>query len=172
MGLKPYDPLSPSKLAEYLEVDLLTPKEVANTDPAHLKQLLEVDVDGWSAMTLATNGKNTVIFNPKHSAGRQASDIMHELAHLLAKHDRSKLIISPTGDILRSFDEKQEDEANWLGGCLLLPRDALLNVKRNRMTDQQIIERYGVSAALLSWRVRGTGVDRQISRTGERRVRV
>jgi Zn-dependent peptidase ImmA (M78 family) len=67
-----------------------------------------------------------VIFNPRKSDGRKASDIVHELAHLILGHDPAKVVFSEDGQIAtRTFDQKQEDEANWLAWALLLPREAL-----------------------------------------------
>jgi len=37
------------------------------------------------------------------------------------------MFMSPnSGMALRTHNEEQEEEANWLAGCLLLPREALL----------------------------------------------
>ncbi len=66
-----------------------------------------------------------VIYNPAHSPARQASDIAHKLAHIILEHDPAKMVLSQDGTIvMRSFNEKQEEEANWLAWSLLLPRCA------------------------------------------------
>ena len=52
---------------------------------------------------------------------------MHEMAHLICKHKPAELV--PVGGFpfsLREYDAVQEEEANWLGACLQLPRPALL----------------------------------------------
>ena len=55
----------------------------------------------------------TVIYNGKNSKGRQSSDIVHELAHVILDHEPCQGILSMDGEIaMRSFDAKQEDEAN------------------------------------------------------------
>jgi Zn-dependent peptidase ImmA (M78 family) len=64
----------------------------------------------------------------------------------------------------RTFDQKQEDEANWLGWGLLLPREALMAARRSRMVNAQIAEAYGVTERLVSYRVQLTGVDVQLRR--------
>jgi len=36
--------------------------------------------------------------------------------------------------VMRSYNQEQEEEANWLAWALLLPREALLSLKRRRAT--------------------------------------
>jgi len=116
LGLNSNDALDPRDLVECLGVRLCTPRDIPGVPKAVLVQLLEKDPWGWSAVSLVIKGRPLVIYNPKHSAGRQASDIVHELAHIILDHDPGKLIMSQDGRmVMRSYDRKQEEEANWLG---------------------------------------------------------
>ncbi|CAJ2772348.1 Domain of uncharacterised function (DUF955) [Burkholderia pseudomallei] len=63
--------------------------------------------------------------------------------------------------LLKAYDKEQEEEADWLAGVLLLPRDALVHVKRQGMTDEDVITNYGVSKRMYTYRVSMTGVSRQ-----------
>lgn len=171
LGLQSHEPLDPRVLAAHLGVRLLTPFEIIGLPPEDLCQLLERDPSGWSAVTVSVDGHNTVIYNPKNSLGRTASDIAHELAHLLLSHRPATLILSPDGNtVMRSFDAKQEDEASWLAWCLLLPRQALIRSAAQRLTVKQIAESFGVSEKLAAFRFAKTGVQLQFSRTGARRA--
>jgi Zn-dependent peptidase ImmA (M78 family) len=90
---------------------------------------------------------------------------MHELSHILLSHEPSKIILSPKVSIaLRDYNENQEDEAAWLAGCLLLPREALLFIRRNGMNDEETLEKYRVSRDLLKYRMNVTGVNYQAGR--------
>jgi Zn-dependent peptidase ImmA (M78 family) len=110
--------------------------------------------------------------NPTNSAARESTDIMHELSHLLRNHEPSQIILSSTGNFaMRSFDAKQEDEANWLGGALLLPRIVLVECMEAGMTSAEIADRHGVSMALTDYRLRMTGVERQFALRKPRRAR-
>jgi hypothetical protein len=52
------------------------------------------------------------------------------------------MFMSPnSGLALRTYNEDQEQEADWPAGCLLLPRDALLTI---RETDY-LMERFAQS---------------------------
>jgi hypothetical protein len=64
--------------------------------------------------------------------------------------------------LLRDYDKKEEEEADWLSGCLLVPRDALISIKRRRLDDGDACLEYGVSQRMLSWRVATTGIRRQV----------
>ncbi len=90
---------------------------------------------------------------------------MHELSHLIRDREPSQIILSATGEFaMRSFDPKQEDEANWLNGTLLLPRDALMQCRQVGNTSEQIAQQYGVSTSLTNYRLRVTGIEQQFSR--------
>jgi Zn-dependent peptidase ImmA (M78 family) len=157
--------LPPADLATYLEVRLWTPADIPGLPQEVLSTLLEDDPQGWSAVTQTIDDLVTVIYNPRHSSGRRASNIVHELSHVLLDHEPSKLILSADGTlVLRTFDTSQEDEASWLSGCLLLPRESLLRAARRKAMPEEIAEQFGVSEALTKYRIQITGVARQIGR--------
>jgi Zn-dependent peptidase ImmA (M78 family) len=65
--------------------------------------------------------------------------------------------------ILRDYNPDLETEADWLGGCLLLPREALALIKRDDISDFEACETYSVSQELLTYRVNMTGINRQLA---------
>jgi Zn-dependent peptidase ImmA (M78 family) len=69
-----------------------------------------------------------------------------------------------SGMALRTHNEEQEEEANWLAGCLLLPREALVTIRRMGYSDEEACSEYGVSPAMLRFRLNITGVDVQLRR--------
>ena len=112
----------------------------------HLAQLLQKDISGWSAVTVVTESDSIIIYNPAHSQGRIASDIAHEVAHLILEHEPTKLVLSQDGGlVMRSFNAKQEEEANWLGWCLLLPREALVSSLKRQLSVTEIADSFGIS---------------------------
>lgn len=157
-------------LAEYLDVTLCTPHDIPGMPKDTLDQLLERDPWGWSAVTQVIGQRMTVIYNPRHSPGRRASNIAHELAHVLLEHEPGKVILSPDGSIaMRTFDAKQEEEAGWLAGCLLLPRVALLRAARAGQSAGQIGDDYAVTEVLAEYRLRICGVTAQVRAASARR---
>lgn len=171
LGLAQDDPLDLSELARCLDVDLWTPYDVPGLPKDVLNQLLKQDPWGWSAVSLVSDSRGLVIYNPRKSKGRQASDITHELAHFILDHEPSTMILSHDGGIaMRTFDRKQEDEANWLAWCLLLPREALVWAKRARLSTAGIAARFGVAEVLVTFRLKVTGVEFQLGRRSLRRA--
>ena len=165
LGLSATEPLDARLLATHLRVRLVSPHDYPDLDPDIRSQLLERDPAGWSAATLSVGDASIVVFNPRHSPGRQASDIIHELAHIMLEHDPSTVVFSEDGQMAtRTFDQKQEDEASWLGWTLLLPRDALVAARRARLSVPAIARAYGVSETLVRYRLRVTGVEFQMKR--------
>jgi hypothetical protein len=165
LGLYPTDPLPPQSLADHLGVILWTPKNVPGLPEEIMNRLLRTDPRGWSAVSIQVEKTRLIIFNPTTSKGRQTNDITHELAHILLEHPPTTVILSADFNIaMRTFDQKQEDEANWLAGCLLLPREALVFARQRKWTNEMIAEKYNVSRTLATYRTNMTGVNLQFSR--------
>ena len=159
LGLKPDDRLDPRLLAEHLGITVLQPSAIPGLSQKSLTQLLETDRDGWSAITLRQDTRSLIVLNTAHSAARQVSDLMHELAHILLAHTPSRVDV--TVDmylLLRTHDHAQEDEANWFAGCLLLPRPAVLDIHRRKEPAPDAAKRYGVSVEMMNYRLQVTGV--------------
>lgn len=163
LKLPPTAPLSPSKFAEILGVRLLFPNQLGDLPKEVSARLTSVHSDCWSAITVATGKRPLIIYNPDHSPARQASDLMHEMAHILLNHEPSRVFITPkSGAALRTHDQTQEQEANWLCGCLLLPREALIAIRRQGLSVAEACKRFGVSHDMFRYRMNVTGVNRQV----------
>ncbi|MDQ3816578.1 MAG: ImmA/IrrE family metallo-endopeptidase [Acidobacteriota bacterium] len=168
LSLRPEDPLDPMALAGHLGVVVWTADQVPGLDPACLGVLIEKDPESWSAITLCTGAKDLIIVNPAHDGGRRASDIMHEIAHILIGHDPARVDVTEDGLLmLSSYDKQQEEEAKWLSGCLLLPREALLLIRRRRMDPETAARSYGVSGQMLTFRQRVLNLVPQPLRTSK-----
>ena len=61
-------------------------------------------------------------------------------------------------------DREQEEEANWLAGCLLLPRAVLLREARKGMDAESIAAKHGVSTQMAHFRLNASGVLIQLAR--------
>lgn len=153
LNLRAHEPLLARKLTKHHQVLVTTPELIPDMTVAHICQLLEVDESGWSAVTVHGKGQRVIIHNPTHSAGRQESNLVHEMSHLIRDHQPTKLITIPGSPfVLRTYDHEQEQEADWLAGCLKLPREALLWAVRRGMGDASIADHFRASFRLVQYR--------------------
>ncbi len=168
LGLNKVAPLPAASLAEHLGVQLWSPQDIHGLSSEALQQLGK-DKDSWSAVTVAFDGTEAVIYNNRHAKNRQSSDIMHELSHIILNHKPIEMMLfSKDLDIvLRDYDEDAEEEAIWLSGCLLLPREALLHIRKQMMDELTATDTYQVSSTLLRFRMNMTGVGRQMRAISE-----
>jgi Zn-dependent peptidase ImmA (M78 family) len=167
LGLRPEAPLNPHLLAANLGIQVLTPHKIPNLSATAIETLLKNDgktPSCWSAVTLVVGAKTIVILNSSHSLGRQSNDLAHELAHRIRSHETHSMEVSSDGIMLISeYDKLQEAEADWLAGCLLLPREALVKIQSNKTDSEDAAQMFGVSVKMLKYRLSMTGVARQFA---------
>jgi len=164
------DRLDPIALAKHLGVTVWSVDDVPGVDPSAIVVLKERDPTSWSAISLQVEDHHVVVLNSTHSAARTASNLMHELSHIILEHKPGRVDVSGNGLLLSTYVKQQEDEANWLAGCLLLPRDVLFHIRQRRLTSEDAQREYGVSQDMLQFRLRVTGVDRQLERAFKRKT--
>jgi Zn-dependent peptidase ImmA (M78 family) len=156
-----FDPLI---LARHLGVLILDFAELKISDSAR-SQLLKDDSDSWSGMTLRDGDVVAIVLNPVHAPTRRSNTLMHELSHVVLKHVPARVDVSDSGLLLLShYADDAEAEADWLAAALLLPRDALVSLRRRGESAAAIASSFGTSEQLCEWRLRMTGVDTQIRR--------
>lgn len=159
LGIRAVHHIDPEVLAKLLGVEVRAGDELIPRD--RFSRLEEVQPGSFSACTLSPSANRVVVvYNPLSSPSRRASDLAHELAHILLNHSLGRL--DKLGDIsFFTCDPVQEEEAAWLAGCLLLPRPLLLSEIRKGSGANEIAEKYGVSQRLAQYRLNVTGVLRQ-----------
>jgi Zn-dependent peptidase ImmA (M78 family) len=155
-------PLCPWQYAAHRSVVVMTPDDLA-LDPADKHHLTIAEPESWSGFTIREGDAKAIVVNSGHSKSRQTSTLMHEMAHIDLKHIPNRVEVGPDGMLLLSdYSRAQEDEADWLAGALLLPRKALFRLRSRGASTDDIAREYGVSDQLCTWRLRMTGVDRQL----------
>lgn len=167
LALTKIAPLHFEVLAGHLGIFLWSLHQIQGLSTEALHTLSGIERSNWSAIAISFNGRDAIIYNPTHSLCRQSSDIMHEISHILIGHKPATVLLSQEGAMaLRAFNRQDEDEANWLSGCLLLPRPALVRIKKSGLDHRTICEEYRVSGDLLTFRLNVTGVNQQMRRRG------
>ncbi|MBD2215292.1 ImmA/IrrE family metallo-endopeptidase [Nostoc linckia FACHB-104] len=152
VGVRAFEALPAETLATKLGATLLTPDQVPRAEAQQITLLLASDE--WSAAIISYSPL-CIVCNPRHATTRRESNLMHEIAHLLLKHQ-------PVGfDTVTGQPKRQqnnEDEATFLGGCLQIPKRGLLWATQRKMLLPQIAAHFGASEAMVQFRSNVTGV--------------
>lgn len=155
MGLTQVDGLDAVKLAEHVGATVRCADELTTRDK--LEALEELQPGAFSACTFQIGTRHYIVYSPLSTLGRRQSDLAHEVAHLLLKHELKE--IQQLGPLtFYSCDPHEEQEANWLAGCLLLPRSLLVRAARQGLDAAAIAEKFVVSEQMANYRLRATGV--------------
>lgn len=172
LGIDLDQALDPKQLASYLGILVWRPEDVPGLSEEKLRQLTVKDPDGWDAVTLLVNGSRLTIINSADPQTRQNNSVAHELAHIILDHKPGRIDVSEQGLLLlNTFDKEQEEEANWLAGAILVPREGLLMVYRQLRNAAATARQFEVSSKLVNWRLRMTGVLAQMQRAAKWRGR-
>ena len=166
MDLAPGDSMKALNLARHIGCVVHAADELV--DVVKLERLKLIQDDAFFACTFKIPGnRHAIVYNPLMSARRRNSDIAHEVSHIVLDHRLSRL--ERLGEVaFLSCDKRQEEEAAWLSGCLLLPRPALIHDLSKGMASTTIADRRNLSTSMVDYRVRVTGVERQLA---ARRIR-
>ena len=159
IGINSAQSVDPETLADLLGVEVRAGDELIPRE--RFVELENIQNDAFSACTIQpTPDRTVVVYNPVSAKSRQKSDLAHELAHILLEHSLSR--IERLGDVtFLSCDSVQEEEANWLSGCLLLPRALLLAEVRKGSSAGDIAWECGVSERMVRFRLNVTGAIKQ-----------
>lgn len=149
MGLSPIDPIDPFAICDFFDVEVI---RMSNLDCDHSSFVAD-EQSCFSAMTVPYGLRTAIVHNDTHHPLRQRSNICHELAHLFLGHQH----VPPLNeDGERAHDGGIEAEANFLGGCLLMPNEAARHVLSDGLVARAQLM-YGVSKPMLDYRLRVSG---------------
>lgn len=154
-------PLSMRKLAGHLGIMVAKPSKVPGLPENHLQTLCNGSRSGWSALCMKIPTGHLILYNESHSIARQESDLAHEIAHVIRQHKPENFVEVAQGvQLLSGYDKEQEAEAEWLGSCLQLPKDALVNSMFRGLSVSKIAELFGASEAMVNFRLNSSGAKR------------
>lgn len=158
MGLTPISPIDPVLVCVHFDIRLIPLSEIEPDSP-----FLGSENSAFSAVTVPCGVETAIVHNDSHHPNRQRSNVCHELAHCFLGHECTPPL-TESGE--RARDGGIEAEANHLAGVLLVPNEAAQHIVRTGLISQaQTI--YGVSMAMLNYRLRVSGAHR----IHERRMR-
>ena len=167
LGLAALDALDPLVLAEHLDVPVTPLSDFRSEAPGAVHHLQRIDLEAFSAVTVFAGSKRNIVHNDAHSAGRQASNVAHELGHALLLHEPTP----PLDDRgCRLWNQNIEDEAQFLGGALLITEDATLWIVRSGLSLSEAASRFDVSERMVTYRLNMTGARKRVERARGFRV--
>jgi Zn-dependent peptidase ImmA (M78 family) len=154
MGLGLVEALDPRQLAGHRQIRVVTLASFAAVIGEDVEHLLVTDSACFSAATVIRDERVMIVYNESHAQGRCANSIAHELSHVILGHPATNAF-DAFGN--RNFPKSLEDEATWLAGCLLVPKEAIISVLSLHDNDlERAAGHFGVSLQLLRWRMNAT----------------
>lgn len=148
LGLTPTCRLDPRLLAERHGIRVVELSKLPGVSEEERALLMTRDTKDLSALLIGEAGQAILVVNDSHTPERQANSMCHEVAHVLLGHSTGP-IVDEAG--VRVYPERQEAEADWLAGALLVPVQGLRRLYP-KDTRPQIEQNFGVSQELLRWR--------------------
>lgn len=160
MGLREYDHVSAQQLADHVDARLVSGDKLVDIERLH--ELERLQAYSFSAATFDIKGTTVIVTNPIRSSGRLASDIAHEVSHIILKHELGE-VRELAGMPFRTCEPDEEEQATNLGATLLLPRPLLRRAAVQGLTPEEIAAKNGTTVELARWRYNTTGVARQVA---------
>jgi len=167
LGLRALDRLDPWVLAAHLEIPVIPLSDYESDAPLAVEHFGSTETGAFSAATVFLGSRRTIVHNDSHSPGRQSSNLTHELGHGLLLHEPTPAI-DDRG--CRLWNQSIEDEAQWLAGALLITEDAALWIARGNTTVPEAAAHFGVSEAMVTYRLNVTGARTRVARGAHLRI--
>lgn len=162
LGLRVKDYLPPRILAEAMQAQIIDPASL-DIPSKILDTLLYHRESEWSALGAFVNDKPLIFVNSSHPRTRIEASIMHELAHFILKHEPMGAI-NYFGLPLTRYDKNQEEEAEFLGGCLQIPEECLFPLFAfKKYTIQKLANHFHCSKQVARMRYNQEGIKYRVA---------
>lgn len=154
-------PLDPFELARYANLMVVSFDQLVGLSEATIAELLGNSKDAWSggaASKTLPDGQKLIILNPTHGKNRHAATLMEEISHVFLGHQPSRLSIETQDEkgnaLSRDYNAAIEEEAYATGAAALLPYRGIKYYVERGKTIAEIASHYGVSRALVEYRIK------------------
>lgn len=151
LGLTATEPVDPFVICKHFDIQVI---RLSDLDPD--SHFLGAGQSLFSAVTVPRGLDIAIVHNDAHHPYRQNSNVCHELAHCFLGHECSPPL---TEEGERARKSGLEAEANFLAGSILIPNAAALHILKAGL-GPEAQEHYGVSNAMLHYRLRVSGAEK------------
>lgn len=161
LALEPIDPFDPYALAAAHGIDVYSFDGLRGFGMG-LEAFGHFTVDdssAWSAALVPFGTARIILENESHASVRRRSNIAHELGHFLLEHPFHEVIFGE--DHKRLFNERQENEAKFISGELLVPLAAAERMAFKGWDNARVAAAYGVSTQFAQMQMKGQRVRAQ-----------
>lgn len=162
LALKEDDPLDSLRLeVEGVKVIRIGQQNCLN--PTAVRKLRFDACHEWSAMSVPLNEANdswAVLLNDLHTIERQRVTILEEFWHILLGHKLTR-VARVADSYGRTYEKTEEHDAYYLASACLLPRCAMFNAVKGKLSSEQIAHRFGTSSELVDYRLKRLGLWRE-----------
>ncbi|MGC5015764.1 ImmA/IrrE family metallo-endopeptidase [Streptosporangium sp. DT93] len=161
LGLSPDDPLDPYALAAAHGIEVYGLGDLLDHGVSleAFGHFTLGESAAWSAALLPLGAARVIVENESHAHVRRRSNIAHELGHFLLEHPFDNVILGE--DHKRQFDAKQEKEATFMAGELLIPLAAAERMAFDGWDNERVATAYGVSTQFAQMQMKGQRVRAQ-----------
>jgi transcriptional regulator with XRE-family HTH domain len=159
VGLTDQQPFDALKL-KLENVEVFAPSSVESLSREAVTHLTSVATSEWSAMSVPLDNSDeswAILRNDRHSLVRQRVTYLEECWHIMLGHKLTK-IAKVSDSYGRTYDADAEAEAYYLAAATLLPEVAIKVSVKGGMRALEIAERFGVSPALVEFRIKRLGL--------------
>lgn len=159
LRLRPAEVLDPFALAPKVALTLMELAEVP-IDEGLRSYLMNGAGDHWSGGVYPIplpDGTYLCILNPTHDIKRRRITLMEEITHVFMRHAPTGVRKLAGGLAVRDYDIAQEREAYGIGAAALLPWVSFFRELNAGLSIEAIAVNYGISTALVSYRISITG---------------
>ncbi|TFV57740.1 ImmA/IrrE family metallo-endopeptidase [Geodermatophilus sp. DF01-2] len=162
VGLTPHAVLDPLLIADEYGIDVYRLSDT-DCDQAALRHFLVDRPDAFSGALIPLGDGVVILENDEHSPVRRKSTLCHELAHVLLEHPFTTRLVGDTGCRLTNRD--LEEEAAFLSGELMIPREAALRLAWRDATDEMVSAKHQISVEAARWRMNASGARKIVERS-------
>ncbi|MCD4527228.1 ImmA/IrrE family metallo-endopeptidase [Nocardioides sp. cx-173] len=168
VDVSPHERFDPYELAELYGIDVIPLSELAcDADAMHHFTVDRPEVFS-GALIPCSDGSTVIVENDTHLPERRVSTASHEISHVVLEHPFSATL-TDSGKC-RVMNKEHEDEAAELSGELLLPTEAARRLAYNKVGDEEVARRFGISVQFASWRMNATGARKIAQRAHAKRA--